>query len=462
MQDLKSSAAHIPPASGSYPARTGNFIRPLIDGEPAFRRICEAVEAAQHSVWVAVSFIGPDFEMPDGRGSLFDVLDKAVARGLDVRALFWRNNKGSGLPEEEIFSGLPPQREMLQQRGSRFHARWDRAQKAYCQHQKSWLIDAGQETETTFVGGINLQRSSVSRPGHVTFGGHDVYAELRGPSATDVHHNFVQRWNEASERLAADGCWPPDAQSSNLPFPVTASPARGDVMVQAQRTVRAGHYTDEQPTPGGPAWPIAKGEFSIYDQYRSAIHAAQRGIYIENQTPALGLPDIVEDIHAALERGVQVVCVIPAGAGSFAHIARQDPRTGEFFRRFGELDRHPNFTLAGIAVPSAGAAMRDIYVHSKLMLIDDAWATIGSCNMWSRSFFADMELNLSFWSADVVKRLRCELFTEHIEADTSALDDIEALRLFAQIARRNAERGKANGRDWQGMAFRLEAASYAT
>jgi cardiolipin synthase A/B len=30
--------------------------------------------------------------MPDGGGSFFDVLDRAVARGLDVRVIFWRPN----------------------------------------------------------------------------------------------------------------------------------------------------------------------------------------------------------------------------------------------------------------------------------------------------------------------------------------------------------------------------------
>jgi len=462
MQDLQSPAAHIPSASGSYPVRAGNLIRPLIDGEPAFRSICQAVEAAERSVWVTVAFIDPDFEMPDGRGSLFDVLDKAAARGLDVRALFWRNNESSGFSDTTMFSGSPQQRAMLQQRGSRLRARWDRAQKAYCQHQKSWIIDAGHGTETAFVGGINLNLDSVSRPGHSVLAHrtHDVYAELRGPSATDVHHNFVQRWNEASERLADGGCWPPGAANDDLPFPAAVSPARGDATAQVQRTVRAGHYTAEQPTPGGAAWPIAKGETSIYEQYRSAIHAARRSIYIENQ--ALGHPETVEDLHAALERGVQVVCVVPAGADGFMRAARKDPRSSAFFRRFEALDRHPNFTLAGIAAPGADGSMRDIYVHSKVMVIDGAWASVGSCNIGARSFFGDTELNISFWSQDAAKRLRCELFTEFLATDTSALDDTEALRLFAQIARRNAERGKANGRDWQGMAFRIETARYAT
>jgi cardiolipin synthase len=73
--------------AGTYPVRTGNLVRPLVDGEPAFRRICEAVESARHSVWVTVTFIRAGFLMPDGRGSFFDALDGAVERGLDVRVI---------------------------------------------------------------------------------------------------------------------------------------------------------------------------------------------------------------------------------------------------------------------------------------------------------------------------------------------------------------------------------------
>ena len=60
--------------SGPFPVREGNLVRPLIDGQAAFRRICQAIESARHSVFVTVAFIHPEFVMPDGRGSLFDVL----------------------------------------------------------------------------------------------------------------------------------------------------------------------------------------------------------------------------------------------------------------------------------------------------------------------------------------------------------------------------------------------------
>jgi hypothetical protein len=49
-----------------------------------------------------------------------------------------------------------------------------------------------------------------------------VYVELRGPQL-DVHHNFVQRWNEASERGHEHGMW---ADPGDLPFPALTSPRR--------------------------------------------------------------------------------------------------------------------------------------------------------------------------------------------------------------------------------------------
>src|SRR5262249_2628046 len=149
----------IPPArSGTYPLRTGNRVRPLVDGEPAFRRIGQAVEAARVRVWITVAFIDRDVRMPDGRGSFFDVLDPAAARGPDVRVLFWRELELPRLmPESAHFAGTPEERRWLGARHARFRARWDHLPR-YCHHQKSWIIDAGEPGELAFVGGINLDQ----------------------------------------------------------------------------------------------------------------------------------------------------------------------------------------------------------------------------------------------------------------------------------------------------------------
>src|ERR1700743_2280749 len=89
--------------SGSYPTRPGNLVRPLIDGEPAFRRICELIESARQSVWGTITFLWPACEMPAGRGTPFDVLDRAAARGIDVRIIFWRPDEETAWLRDNAF-----------------------------------------------------------------------------------------------------------------------------------------------------------------------------------------------------------------------------------------------------------------------------------------------------------------------------------------------------------------------
>ena len=193
-------ALAVPGVPGSsYPVRSGNALQPWIDGEPAFRRICQAIDAARRSIWVTVTFMWADFRMPDGRGSALEVLSRAAARGLDVRLICWRPDPQTAALEEHAFWGSPEHHRLLGASDSAIRIRWDRAQPGFCQHQKSWLIDAGTDGECCLVGGINLNPHSMVAPGHRGEGqNHDAYLELSGPSVVDVHHNFVQRWNEAS------------------------------------------------------------------------------------------------------------------------------------------------------------------------------------------------------------------------------------------------------------------------
>jgi phosphatidylserine/phosphatidylglycerophosphate/cardiolipin synthase-like enzyme len=440
----------------SYPVRPGNLVRPLVDGVPTFRRIGAAVDAARHSIWLTVTFYADDFAFPDGRGALFDALDRAVARGVDVRLLFWRPNPETSHYGRN-FPGSPADREMLLRRDARFRIHWDRAGTVYCHHQKSWLIDAGHPSETAFVGGINITAANLGVPGHAGDGRrHDAYVEITGPSATDVHHNFVQRWNEASERGAEDGNWACDA-SDKLPFPGRASPPVGSSTVQIQRMLPPGRYANLHPTPGGRQFPVAEGERSILEQYQRAIDAARRTIYLENQ--AIPIPAVSGPLLRALERGVDVVLLVPAIPEAHVYAARLDPALRPRFDGLEALGRHPHFTLAGIAGRD-GARRRATYVHGKLMLVDDAFATIGSCNLHAFSLGGHSEMNAAIWDAEVVHALRRTLLAEHLDMETAALDDRAALRLYRRIARENRCRLKKDDHDWQGQAFALSPEKY--
>lgn len=449
--------SHVPfVESGSYPVRPGNTVRPLIDGTPVFRRICEAVEAARHSVWIAAAFATIDFRMPDARGSFFDVLDRAQARGLDVRVIFWRPNTLEG--NATAFRGTALDREFLGARNTRWRVRWDRSHETYCQHQKSWLIDAGRDSEIAFVGGVNMTLRGDSVPGHPgPDQRHDAYVEIEGPAATDVHHNFVQRWNEASERGVEDGHWGHTGDDQLL-FPTQASPARGRTPVQIQRTVHAGRYRDNTATPDGRPFDIAGGERSILDQYLRAIEAARHTIYIENQS--VPIVAVAERLEAALRRGVDINMLVPAEVEPFVRQARRRGERKALFAQLAVLDRYPNFRLTGIQGHTDEGEPYGIYVHDKVMIVDDAWATIGSCNLHAFSLEGSTEMNCSFHDPDIARRLRCDLMAEHLGRDVQALDERAAMALYRAIADANRYRYDTGERGWQGLVYRLDAATY--
>ena len=438
--------------TGSYPTRAGNAVALLIDGEPAFRRICEAIEAALHSVWVTVTFMWAGVQMPDGRGAPLDVLERAAQRGVDVRVIFWRPDVQTKSLERNAFWGSPAQRKLLRERYPKLSVRWDRAHPGFCQHQKSWLIDAGKDSQCAFVGSINLNPHSMVDTGHHGEGhNHDVCLELRGPAVADVQHNFVQRWNEASERNALDGfCG--EQGSLGLTFPAQLPEQCGAVNVQIQRTTHPNRYQHGRAPVDGSEFNIAVGERTNFEQYLRAIQSAKRTIYIENQ--AVEMLEILHALHQALVRGVEVVLLMPATADLTNRTTAPEPPA--FDAAQAALGGFERFTLAGIAGMGNDGQRKTVHVHSKLMLVDDAWATIGSTNLHRWSLLGNGELNAAICSPTVVRGFRIALFGEHLDTDTSGLDDVSALRAFREIAIENRRLLEMGNQRWQGLAFSLE------
>ena len=425
--------------SVSYPVRSGNLVRPLIDGEPAFRRICEAVEAAHRSVWVTVTFMWASFEMPDGRGTALDVLRRAAARGLDVRLICWRPDRETEHLKDNAFWGSEDNFARLRASGSGVRIRWDRAQPGFAQHQKVWLIDAGEKTETAFIGSMNLNPHSVVASGHRGENqNHEVTIELVGTCGVDVHHNFVQRWNEASERYLSDGLWGPGSDQ-DLPFPTTVPDPRGDAVVQIQRTVHSGRYTDGHSTPQGAPFDIELGERANLDQYTAAIGTARRSIYLEQG--AIAVPEIIAHLQQALQRGVEVTAVLTADQ--------------EISSELLALTRYENFTVAGIAGVGFDGKRKPVTVQAKLMIVDDVWFTVGSCNLRHGSLLGSTELNAACWHPETARALRIKLLQEHLDQDTSSMDDRSAFRSLRSTAMNNRKRFDRGENTWHGLAFSL-------
>ena len=169
--------------------------------------------------------------------------------------------------------------------------------------------------------------------------------------------------------------------------------------------------------------------------------------------------EIALPLARALERGVDVVLLVPAKPEAYVFAARNDPAERPRFEGVELLGRHPNFLLAGIA----GRDARDsdpLYVHAKLMIVDDAWATIGSCNLHAFSLNGHCEMNASIWDRTVAHDLLRQLVSLRVGEDTASLDDRAALRLYREVGDDNRRRMERCEPMREGLAVTLRPERY--
>jgi cardiolipin synthase len=125
----------------------------------------------------------------------------------------------------------------------------------------------------------------------------------------------------------------------------------------------------------------------MYMVFLLAMASAQRSIYITNP---YFLPDkkMLDTLTETARRGVRVVVLLP---GAIDHqLVRQASRS--------ELGR---LLQGNVEVYEYQAAL----LHSKTMVVDSRWATVGSTNLDRRSFALNDELNLVVYNETVARRL---------------------------------------------------------
>ena len=240
------AASYIPPTtSGSLSRTAGQPLVRLLDGGGTHAAYsARRSTSARHSVWLHRRVLFRP-RLPHARRPRFVVRRAGPCLGpaaLDIRVIFWRHQSRDRARTGASSPARRPNARCSASRGARFQRPLGpRPGEPFCHHQKTWLIDAGQPSETAFVGGINLTRRAVVLPG-TSEARHDVYVEVTGPSASDVHHNFVQRWNEASDsRAGRHGAWGHDG-NDELAFPARVT-AGGASVVQIQAPCSPAHAT---------------------------------------------------------------------------------------------------------------------------------------------------------------------------------------------------------------------------
>jgi len=192
----------------------------------------------------------------------------------------------------------------------------------------------------------------------------DTNAVFEGPVVQQLQAAFAQNWREATGRLLGGEAYFPQLD------PV------GAVTAQIVKSSPTG------------------GASESYILFLLAIASARRSIRITNPYFVLD-EQMTHELLRATARGVEVAVLVPGRLEN--EMVRVDQNLVHYAGRgnFGPL------LEGGVRIFEYKAAL----LHAKTMVVDGAWATIGSTNLDRRSFALNQELNLTVFDAGVAGAL---------------------------------------------------------
>lgn len=440
----------------------GNRVDELVHGATYFGRLHDVVSKLRRGDRVHFTDWRGDWdERLAGPGTeIGSVLRDAAARGAEVLGLIWRSH-----PARLHFSQGENLRlaEMVNEAGGQLLLD-ERVRRGGSHHQKLFVVRRDDEDEdVAFVGGIDLchgRRDDARHAGDEQaapldpkYGErppwHDAQLEVHGPAVFDLAATFKERWEDptpldhrnpvrwTAARIARQPRRPGRMHAMrDVPDPV------GSHAVQVLRT-----YPSKRP-----AFPFAPdGERSIARAYAKAFSRARSLIYIEDQY--LWSEEIGRVLADALMRSpeLRVLIVVPAFPDRDGRVSGPPCRLGQI-EALSLLKRTAGDRVGVYHLVNDEG--RPIYVHSKVCIVDDVWAIVGSDNMSIRSWTHDSELSCAVIDAhrderapadpggcgDGARRfardLRVRLWSEHLglEPDAVPLAAADGARAWRELA----------------------------
>jgi len=416
----------------------------IIDAADYFKHVKAAMLRARHRIML----IGWDF---DARMT-FERGVKTLPGPNQLSAfLYWMLWKRSALEVyllksnlrllpafDGIWFGLTPVALLNQISSKRMHFAVDGAHPTgSVHHQKIVVIDDA----VAFCGGIDLtvDRWDTRAHGHDshrrrTLGRsygprHDVAAAVDDAAARTLGEQALARWCAATDQALA----PVDAQHAT--WPSRLEPTLRNVDVGIART-----------------FPELDGRREVREVEAlnlAAIAAARHTIYLENQY--LAARGLVDALAARLKEadGPEIVIALARRGNNPLERETMDSARHRLIHVLWAADEHRRL---GVYWPVTDAG-EPIYVHSKVLVVDDRLLRIGSSNLNNRSMGFDSECDVAIEAAsngsehDDVRRqiasLRNELVSEHLGL---AIGEFEKAMLQNQSLLKTIEALRGDGR----------------
>jgi phospholipase D1/2 len=226
---------------------------------------------------------------------------------------------------------------------------------------------------------------------------HDATTAVSGAAAKALGEHARERWKHASGEVLA----PPPAGSD--PWPDELAADMTDVAVAIARTI--------------PAFGDQAEVREVEALYVAAIASARRSVYLESQYFASRA--IAEAIARRLAEpdGPEFVIINPESAEGWLE---EEVMGSARARLLAMLRRRDRFGRLRVYTPVT-AGEQPIYVHAKIMIVDDRLLRVGSSNLNNRSMGYDTECDLALEAEDddthlshAIRSFRARLLAEHL------------------------------------------------
>jgi phosphatidylserine/phosphatidylglycerophosphate/cardiolipin synthase-like enzyme len=155
--------------------------------------------------------------------------------------------------------------------------------------------------------------------------------------------------------------------------------------------------------------------------FADLVASARRHVYIETQYFASRV--VAEAVGARLAEpdGPEFVVINPKTGAGWLDESAMGPARAELVKALERRDRYGRFRIY-TPVTEGG---QDIYVHAKIMIVDDDVLRVGSANLNNRSMGLDSECDVMIdarlpgneGAGEAIARRRSDLIAEHLGAD---------------------------------------------
>lgn len=339
------------------PVTQHNKVQLLKSGREKFTDLFAAIREAKHHIHLEYF----NFRNDSIANALFDLLAEKAKEGVEVRALFdafgnWSNNKP--LKKKDLKAIRDRGIEIVKFDPLKFpyvnHA-------AHRDHRKIVVIDG----KIGYTGGMNIADYYINGlPKIGTW--RDMHIRIEGPAVEDLQRIFLTIWNRTTKQKI-----------------------EGEVYFQAADSAGNATVAIVDRTP-------KKNSRMMSHAYAISIYAAHENVRIVNPY-FVPTSSIRKTLNMAIDRGTKVEIMISSKA---------------------DIPFTPDASLYKVHKLMKRGATIYLYNggfhHSKIMMVDGKFCTVGTANLNSRSLRYDYETNAFIFDRNITRELN-----EQFDADTA-------------------------------------------